>query len=141
MLGRIHRLPNYPEDDVHQPYKTPKILKDANILFCLDYSGDMPRMGSRNLPFVAGSTVAFGLNKEEALQLITFNAAKILGIDEKTGTLETGKDANLFVSTGDALDMMGHNIELLFLMGKEVSLENHQTKLYSKFLEKFNLTK
>jgi len=141
VLGRIHRLPNYPEDDVHQPYKTPKILKDANILFCLDYSGDMPRMGSRNLPFVAGSTVAFGLNKEEALQLITFNAAKILGIDEKTGTLETGKDANLFVSTGDALDMMGHNIELLFLMGKEVSLENHQTKLYSKFLEKFNLTK
>ena len=141
VLGRIHRLPNYPEDDVHQPYKTPKILKDANILFCLDYSGDMPRMGSRNLPFVAGSTVAFGLNKEEALQLITFNAAKILGIDEKTGTLETGKDANLFVSTGDALDMMGHNIELLFLMGKEVSLENHQTKLYGKFLEKFNLTK
>ena len=60
---------------------------------------------------------------------------------KKTGTLETGKDANLFVSTGDALDMMGHNIELLFLMGKEVSLENHQTKLYSKFLEKFNLTK
>ena len=141
VLGRIHRLPNYPEDDVHQPYKTPKILKDANILFCLDYSGDMPRMGSRNLPFVAGTTVAFGLNKEEALQLITFNAAKILGIDEKTGTLETGKDANLFVSTGDALDMMGHNIELLFLMGKELSLENHQTKLYNKFLKKFNLTK
>ena len=141
VLGRIHRLPNYPEDDVHQPYKTPKILKDANILFCLDYSGDMPRMGSRNLPFVAGTTVAFGLNKEEALQLITFNAAKILGIDEKTGTLETGKDANLFVSTGDALDMMGHNIELLFLMGKELSLENHQTKLYDKFLKKFNLTK
>ena len=141
VLGRIHRLPNYPEDDVHQPYKTPKILKDANILFCLDYSGDMRRMGSRNLPFVAGTTVAFGLNKEEALQLITFNAAKILGIDEKTGTLETGKDANLFVSTGDALDMMGHNIELLFLMGKELSLENHQTKLYNKFLKKFNLTK
>lgn len=141
VLGRIHRLPNYPEDDVHQPYKTPKILKDANILFCLDYSGDMPRMGSRNLPFVAGTTVAFGLDKEEALQLITFNAAKILGIDEKTGTLETGKDANLFVSTGDALDMMGHNIELLFLMGEEVPLENHQTKLYGKFLEKFNLTK
>ena len=141
VLGRIHRLPNYPEDDVHQAYKTPKILKDANILFCLDYSGDMPRMGSRNLPFVAGTTVAFGLDKEEALQLITFNAAKILGIDEKTGTLETGKDANLFVSTGDALDMMGHNIELLFLMGKEVLLENHQTKLYGKFLEKFNLMK
>jgi len=141
VLGRIHRLPNYPEDDVHQPYKTPKILKDANILFCLDYSGDMPRMGSRNLPFVAGTTVAFGLNKEEALQLITFNAAKILGIDKKTGTLETGKDANLFVSTGDALDMIGHNIELLFLMGKELSLENHQTKLYNKFLKKFNLTK
>ena len=141
ILGRVHRLPNYPEDDVHQPYKTPKILKDANILFCLDYSGDMPRMGSRNLPFVAGTTAAFGLNKEEALQLITFNTAKILGIDNRTGTLEAGKDANLFVSTGDALDMMSHNIELLFLMGKEVSLENHQTKLYDKFLKKHDLIK
>ena len=52
ILGRVHSLPNYPEDDIDQVYKTPKILKESGILFCLDYAGDMPRMGSRNLPFL-----------------------------------------------------------------------------------------
>ena len=141
ILGRVHSLPNHPEDDIDQPYKTPKILKDSGILFCLDYSGDMPRMGSRNLPFLAGTTVAYGLNKEEALQLITLNTAKILGIDDRTGSLETGKEANLFISSGDALDMISNNIEMLFLMGKKLSLENHQTKLYEKFSKKFELKK
>ena len=141
ILGRVHSLPNYLDDDIDQPYKTPSILKESGILFCLDYSGDMPRMGSRNLPFLAGTTVAYGLNREEALQLITLNAAKILGIDDRTGSLETGKDANLFISTGDALDMISHNIEVLFLMGKKLSLDNHQTKLYKKFSKKFQLEK
>jgi len=139
ILGRVHSLPNHTEDDIDQAYKTPKILKESGILFCLDYAGDMPRMGSRNLPFLAGTTVAYGLTKEEALQLITLNPAKILGIDDRTGSLETGKEANLFISSGDALDMISHNIEMLFLMGQEVSLENHQTRLYQKYLEKFQL--
>ena len=99
----------------------------------------MSGFSSRNLPFLAGTTVAYGLTKEEALQLITLNPAKILGIDDRTGSLETGKEANLFVSSGDALDMISHNIEMLFLMGKEISLENHQTRLYQKYLEKFQL--
>lgn len=141
ILGRVHSLPNYSDDHIDQPYKTPSILKESGILFCLDYSGDMPRMGSRNLPFLAGTTVAYGLNREEALQLITLNTAKILGIDDRTGSLETGKDANLFISTGDALDMISHNIEVLFLMGKKLSLDNHQTKLYKKFSKKFQLEK
>ncbi len=139
ILGRLHSLPNYTEDDIDQPYKTPKILQESGILFCLDYSGDMPRMGSRNLPFLAGTAAAYGLNKEEALQLITLNTAKILGIDNRTGSLETGKEANLFISTGDALDMISHNVEMLFLMGKKLSLDNHQTKLYKKFSDKFDI--
>ena len=93
-------------------------------------------MGARNLPFLAGSTVNYGFNKEEALKLITSNPAKILGISNRTGTLEAGKDANLFISTGDALDVMSNNIELLFLMGEKINLNNHQLKLYNKYLKK-----
>ena len=136
ILQRIHSLPTHEDDDIDQPFKTPKILHDAGILFCLDYQGDMERMGSRNLPFLAGTTVNFGFNKEEALQLITLNPAKILGIEERTGTLEVGKDANLFVSSGDILDVFSNNVELIFLMGEQVSLMNHQTKLYNKYLKK-----
>ena len=133
ILERTHSLPSSEDNDIDQPFKTPKILKDKGILFCLNYQGDMERMGSRNLPFLGGTTVAYGLSKEEALELMTFNAAKILGIEDRTGTLELGKDANLFVSSGDILDVMSHNVELLFLMGEEVNLTNHQTRLYDRY--------
>ena len=139
ILGRVHSLPTYTDDDINQAYKTPKILYEAGITFCLDYQGDMERMGSRNLPFLAGTTVAYGLSKEEALKLITLNPAKILGIDDRTGTLEVGKDANLFVSKGDILNVLTNNVELIFLKGKQVSIENHQTELYQKYLSKYNL--
>ncbi len=136
ILNRIHSLPSSQDDNINQSFITPKLLKDSGILFCLDYHGDMERMGSRNLPFLAGTTINYGLSKEEALQLITLNPAKILGISHRTGSLQVGKDANLFISTGDALDIMTNNIELLFLMGKKVSLQNHQKELYQKYLYK-----
>ena len=60
-------------------------------------------------------------------------------IDARTGSLEVGKDANLFISSGDALDILTNNVELIFLMGKLVSTQNHQTNLYDKYLSKYNL--
>ena len=61
VLNRIHRLPMRKSEDVDIAYKTPKILLDAGVLFCLDYEGDMERMGARNLPFTAGTSVALRL--------------------------------------------------------------------------------
>jgi imidazolonepropionase-like amidohydrolase len=90
------------------------------------------------LPFIAGTTVAYGLTKEEALSSITFNAAKILGIADKTGTLEAGKDANIIVSMGDVLDMKTSVIEHAYIQGRMIELENHQTQLYKKFSDKYN---
>ena len=136
ILNRIHRLPMHKSAAVDEAFKTPKILQDAGVLFCLDYQGDMERMGSRNLPFTAGTSVAYGLTKEEALMSITLNTAKILGIDENLGSLEIGKDATLFVSDGDALDMMTNRLSLAFIRGKKLDLNNHQTSLYKKYKEK-----
>ena len=105
----------------------------------LQIFGFEPLLFARNLPFLAGTAAAYGLEKEEALKLITYNTAKILGIDNITGTLETGKDANLFVSNGDVLNILTNNVELIFLKGKQVSIQNHQTELYQKYLSKYNL--
>jgi imidazolonepropionase-like amidohydrolase len=93
----------------------------------------MERMGSRNLPFTAGTSVAYGLSKEEALESITLSAAKILGIENRVGSLEVGKDATLIVSDGDALDVMTNQITLAFIRGKRLDLSNHQTRLYEKY--------
>ena len=138
VLMRVHSLPNSDDDDYDLPYKMAKLLVDKGVLVALEPSGDMERMNSRNLPFYAGTTVAHGLTKEQALQLITQNPAKILGIDAMYGTLETGKSATLFISEGDALDMRTNVISHAFIDGRTLSLETHQTELWKRYSEKFS---
>jgi imidazolonepropionase-like amidohydrolase len=137
MLRRVHDLPQRPEDDIDLPYKLPYLLQKEGVLFCLQNAGDMEAMNARNIPFLAGTAVAYGLTKEEALQAITGNSAKILGIDSFCGTLEVGKDATLFISTGDALDMMTNNLELAYIQGRNMSLDNSQKRLYEKYKAKY----
>lgn len=139
VLTRLHSLPDKPEGDVDHYYKMAKTLNDAGIDFCLSYNGDMEVMGARNLPFIAGTAAAYGLDKEVALASITSKAAKILGIDASVGTLEKEKKATLFVSTGDALDMLGNNVELAYINGDVVDLNNHQKDLYKKYKAKYGI--
>jgi imidazolonepropionase-like amidohydrolase len=139
MVGRVHELPDRIDDDVDQPFKLPALLHKAGVLFCLNNEGDMEAMGARNLPFMAGTTAAYGLTKEEALMSVTLNTAKILGIEKTTGSLETGKDANLFISSGDALDMKSNNVEKAFVKGKSIDLDNEQKALYEKYKKKYGL--
>ena len=131
-------MPEYYDEDVNLPFKMAKILTDKGILVGLENSGDKERMNTVNLPFLAGTCAAYGLSVEQALQLITSNTAKILGIDNFCGTLELGKDATLFISDGDALDMRTNKLTHAFIQGRMINLENHQTKLYSKYKNKFN---
>ncbi len=137
LLRRVHDLPLLEDEDVNLPYKNAKLLDDAGILVGLQNAGDMERMQIRNLPFYAGTCVAWGMEKEKALQLITSNTAKILGIDTQYGTLEVGKSATLFISEGDALDMASNQVTQAFIDGRNISLESHQTELYDRYKEKF----
>jgi imidazolonepropionase-like amidohydrolase len=139
MLARVHSLPSRNEDDVDQPYKTPFMLQAAGILFCLQNEGDMEAMNARNLPFLAGTSVAYGLTKEEAIAALTGNSAKILRIDDQMGTLENGKDATIFVSDGDALDMRTNKVTFAFVRGKQIDLHNEQQELYEKYEDHYNL--
>lgn len=141
ILSRLHALPNYEEDDVDQMYKLPKLTFDAGITFCLQNEGSMERMGTRNLPFYGGTAVAYGLPYEEAVKSLTLNAAKILGIDKTCGSLESGKDATLFISTGDALDMKSNNLVYAFIQGRQTDLTSKQTELYEKYKQKYDAGK
>jgi len=138
LVPRPHRLPDAQDDDVLGPFKLAKQLTDKGILVAIEMEGQMERMNTRNLPFYAGTYAAHGLDKEKAVQLITLNAAKILGVDNLVGSLETGKDATLFISKGDALDMRTNIIEHAFIQGRTISLETHQTKLYKRYMDKYN---
>jgi imidazolonepropionase-like amidohydrolase len=137
ILSREFRLPETEDEDVDQPFKTPYMLKQAGVLFALNDDHDESRY--RNLAFNAGQGVAYGLTKEEALQAVTLNPAKILGIDDRTGSIEAGKDANIVVCDGDILDMRSSIISAAFIQGRKVSLENKQTQLYHRYMTKYGL--
>ncbi|MDY2588098.1 amidohydrolase family protein [Winogradskyella aquimaris] len=139
MLKRVHSLPELEDDDYDYTFKQAKELVDAGVLVSLETSGQMERMNSRNLPFYAGTTVAHGLNKEQALQLITLNPAKIMGIDDMYGSLQVGKSATLFISEGDALDMRTNKLTHAFIDGRNISLETHQTELWKRYSEKYGI--
>jgi imidazolonepropionase-like amidohydrolase len=137
ILQQLHALPTTEDDDIDQPFKTPAMLQKAGVLFALNDNHEESRY--RNLSFNAGTAAAYGLTKEQALQAITLNTARILGVDDRTGSLEAGKDANIVISTGDILDMRTSLIEHCIIQGREVSLDNKQTQLYHRYMTKYGL--
>lgn len=139
ILSKTHELPQTDDSDIDQPFKNPAMLQEAGVLFCIQMNDSPSNL--RNLPFQAGHAVGFGLEKEAAVSALTLNVAKILGIDKTVGSLEVGKDATLFISTGDALDIRGNNVEFAFIRGKEIDLSSKQTRLYEKFKKKYEGTR
>jgi imidazolonepropionase-like amidohydrolase len=136
VINNVHQLPKHNHSDINQPYKTVAELVRAGITVAIGHNGYWE---VRNLMFNAGTTVNYGLSKEEALQCITYNAAKIIGVDKTIGSLEAGKDATFIISSGDILDMRTSVVERAFMEGKEIDLDNQQKQLYRKYKEKYQL--
>jgi imidazolonepropionase-like amidohydrolase len=129
-----HSLPGHQDDAVDQPFRTPALLKEAGVLFCLSAEGNWQQ---RNLPFQAGQAVGYGLDPEAAVQALTLDAARILGIDQTTGSIEKGKDATLFLSAGDALDMRTSLVEKAYIQGRAINLDDKHKALYRKYQAKY----
>ena len=133
VLASTQSLPGRDDEDIDQPYKTATALHEKGILFAFGHDGNWKH---RNLPFQAGQAVGYGLPKEAAIAALTLNTAKILQIDAQCGSLEIGKDATLFISEGDALDMRGNQVTAAFIQGREISLDNKHKQLNKRFEEK-----
>jgi imidazolonepropionase-like amidohydrolase len=137
ILNQMHSLPTLPDDDVDQPFKTAALLQKAGVLFAINDEDGQHR--GRNLPFNAGTASAYGLGKEEALTAITLNAAKILGISDRTGSLEAGKDANIVISEGDILDMRSSVVTHAFIQGRQLDLNDKHKQLSERYKQKYGL--
>jgi hypothetical protein len=137
ILSATQRLPNSTDDDVWNPYKLPADMMKAGITAGICYEGEYWRV--RNLPFIAGMSAGFGMDKEDALKMCTLNNAKILGIDKQVGSLEVGKHATIVISSGDILDMRTNKVEHAFIRGKKVDLDDKQKRLYKKFADKYGI--
>lgn len=117
-------------DPYDTPYVAPTLLKRAGVPFCF-MSDSMDT--SMNLPYMAGRASAFGLSHDDAVRAVTLDAATILGIGDKLGSLERGKIANVIITDGDPLDLTSQ-LRYLFIDGRPQKLESHYTDLYRKYM-------
>ena len=141
LLECTHELPAFDGDPIDLPYTLPILLQKAGIVCGLTINNeDASYWNLRNLPFQAGAVVPYGMNKEDALRMVTLNNAKIAGIDNRFGTLTTGKSATLFISEGDALDMRTNQLSYIFIDGERIKPENWQDEQERKYQLKYGIT-
>ena len=133
----VHQLPAQEWYDVDEPFKVPFMLHDAGILVGIG-GGETALDSQRNLPFFAGTAASYGLDREIALSMITRHNAEILGVDDRVGTLATGKDATFFISIGDALDMRTNQLQEAFIQGRLIDLFGTQQELYQRYFDRYS---
>lgn len=135
VIGGTQRLPQRRDADYDEAYALPARLHQAGVMWCISYGG---RFASnvRNLPYHAGQAVAFGLPADEAVRSLTLYPARIMGVDDRVGSIDKGKDATLIVATGDVLET-ATQVELAFIQGRQVDLSSRHTRLWRKYTEKY----
>jgi imidazolonepropionase-like amidohydrolase len=117
--------------DVH--FHAPAVLADAGVKVAITGGlGGEEASNVRNIPYVAAQAMAFGLPHDEAVKAISLNVAEMYGVSDRLGSIEVGKEASLFTSTGDALDIRSR-VTGVWIKGEPVSIENRQTRLYEKY--------
>ena len=114
-------------------YSMPARLYEAGVKFAL--SGGAGALYTNRLPWEAGVAVAFGLPEEEAVKAVTINAAEFMGLDDRVGSLEAGKQATLLITTGNPLDMTT-NIEQAYIQGRELDMNDIQKHFFEKYMVK-----
>lgn len=139
VIGETHRVPLRDDSAWDAPYSLPRRLHDAGVRIALAMPGKF--WDVRNLPFQAGQAVAFGLDPEVALRSVTLEPARILGLEDRLGSLDVGKDATLVVSRGNLLDPLTQRVTHLFLDGREVDLDHRHKRLERKYRERIGVPK
>ncbi len=140
IVSAVYRMPLRKSDPDDQAYTLPARLQAAGVRFCISSADRSETWNSRNLPFHAGTAVAFGLSADEALKAVTIYPARILNVADRVGSLEVNKDATVFVSSGDPLDTRS-TINAAFIQGRPVDFSNRQTRLYEKYKLKYEQQK
>ena len=121
------------EDQAYdKPFTIPGELHAAGIKIAFASQGIGSQGIPRSLPYEAANAVPYGLPWEEAIKAITLYPAQILGVDDRLGSIEAGKIANLIVTTGDPLEITTE-VRYLFINGKQTSTDNKHRRLYEKY--------
>lgn len=136
IISAVHRMPQRRDDGYDSAYSLPERLRKAGVQFCISCTDRSETWNTRNLPYHAGTAVGFGLPETEALKAITLYPAQILGVDDRIGSLEVGKDASFIVTDGTPLETTTE-VLAAYLQGRKVDLNNRHKRLYRKYQQKY----
>jgi hypothetical protein len=129
----IYSLPTQQDDPYDYNYEAPSLMQKAGVKFAVS-TGDAGQE-VRDLPYHAGIAGAYGLGNDEALKAVTLYPAQILGVDDKLGSIEVGKMANVVVADGNILDPRT-NIKHVFINGRHIPLTSRNTELFDSFKDR-----
>ena len=136
IIGAVHYVPVRRWEAYDTPFTIALKLHEAGLDFCIGERSVWLEGGGgsnvRNLPYHAATAAAYGLPREEALKSVTLYPARILGVEDRLGSLEPGKDATLIVTDGDPLEIMTR-VERAYIQGRRVDISSKHTDLYDKY--------
>jgi imidazolonepropionase-like amidohydrolase len=107
----------------------PAVLARAGVRFAFS-TGEAAN--ARNLPYHAAMAVAFGLSPDRAWHALTLAPAEIWGVADRLGSIEPGKSADLFIATGDPLDVRT-TVRDVWIAGRRIETTDRHTRFYEHF--------
>ena len=125
--------PNRPHEGYDAAYSRAAQLYKAGVKFAI--SGGSGSLYTDRLPYEAGVAVAFGLPEEEAIKAVTINAAEFMGLSDRLGSLESGKQATFLITTGTPIDMTSDILQA-YIQGRELDMNDIQKHFFEKYMEK-----
>ncbi len=133
LLTSVLAAPSRPWEPYDHAYGRPARLHAAGVPFAI--TGGAGAANANSLPFEAGAAVAFGLPAEEAVKAVTLYPARFLGIDDRVGSLEPGKEATLLITTGNPLEY-ATEVEQAFIQGRKLDMTDQHRQFLQKYMER-----
>lgn len=134
IVAGTHRLPRREDDPYDAPYTLPARLAQAGVPFCIATAERAANV--RNLVNHAATAAAHGLDPAAAVRAITLSAAEVLGVADRLGSLDPGKDATLIVTDADLLDTTSR-VTLAYIAGRPVDLTSRHTRLWDRYRRRY----
>ena len=129
VVGPVLAIPGSRYDPYDSMFANAAVLQRAGVQIALQTDDTE---NPRNLAFHAAMATAFGLPWKEALRAITLYPARVLGVEDRLGSLDPGKIADVVVTDGDPLEIASRT-EYVFIDGVQVDLSNRQSRFYEKY--------
>jgi len=133
LTGAMNNIPGS-FDTLNQRQENAALLRKAGVPVALvgNGDGDESHFNARNIKYEAGNAVAYGMSYDDAMRAVTLTPAELFGLSDKVGSLQSGRDANVVVWSGDPFEF-STQVEHVFIKGREIKEKSRQDMLTDRY--------